>query len=261
MGRTLRIYKEFLRTSLSRDLEFRANFMMNVARNIVWVAFSYVVIFVIFSQTKTVAGWNQALTLSLASVSVLVHAIFQSFCSALMEIPQQVRLGTLDFVVTRPIDSQFWVTTRRFGFDRMGNLLVGLAGSIYFAIQGAPHASAFDWVAFAVLIPCSVLLYYCFCMNLMTLAIFWVKVDNLWVLAEMSMDAARYPLDVYPSKLKSFFLFVLPIGLLAYLPVNTLRVGADPLMLGIGVLWTVTLLILTRLFWTYAMRSYSSASS
>lgn len=261
MGRTLRLYKEFLRTSLSRDLEFRANFLMNVVRNIVWVAFSYVVIFVIFSQTKSIAGWNQYLTLSLASVSIFVHAVFQSVCGGMMEIPQHVRLGTLDFVVTKPIDSQFWVTARHVGFDRFGNLLVGFGGAIFFAIKGAPNASTFDWIAFSALVPCSILMYYCFCMNLMTLAIFWVKVDNLWVLAEMSMDAARYPLDVYPSKLKSFFLFVLPIGMLAYLPVNTLRVGANPQMLAIAAVWTAALLVATRLFWTYAMRSYSSASS
>jgi ABC-2 type transport system permease protein len=84
---------------------------------------------------------------------------------------------------------------------------------------------------------------------MMTLGIYFVRVDNLWVLGDTMMTIARNPVDIYGLVAQRFFLYVLPIALLGTVPARQLTRGA-----------TVHDLTLS-LAWAFALRAYSSASS
>ncbi|MFX5374146.1 ABC-2 family transporter protein, partial [Acinetobacter baumannii] len=42
-----------------------------------------------------------------------------------------VRQGTLDFVLFKPVDSQFWLSLRRINLDQLGSLVVAVLLGIY----------------------------------------------------------------------------------------------------------------------------------
>ncbi|MFQ3678717.1 MAG: ABC-2 family transporter protein, partial [Fimbriimonadaceae bacterium] len=120
MQRYLRVYRTFFLSSIARELEFRANFFAKVAQNLVWVGFAILILLVIYANTDSLAGWSRGDAMILMGTTFLLQAVLGAFFMALMEIPEQVRRGTLDYILVRPLDSQYWVSMRKFHFEQIG---------------------------------------------------------------------------------------------------------------------------------------------
>ena len=261
MRRYWRIYKTFFVSSFARELEFKANFFAKIAQNVVWIVFFLLIILVVYRNTDSVAGWSRGEAFILAATCFVMNALVSAFFMSLQEIPEQVRRGTLDFVITKPVDTQFWVSTRKFNFDQIGTLLAGIAMIVVGTIQAGLHPSLAQWLAYLLLTASSTLLFYAFNMALMTLGIWLVRVDNLWVLGETVMQVARYPLDIYSSGLQRILTFFVPLAFIATVPARQLAKGLDVGMVGIGMAWSLGAFLFARWFWNFALSHYSSASS
>lgn len=261
MRRFFRIYRQFVRSSLQRELEFRANFIAKIFQNTTWIIFFILILLVTFDHTDTVAGWTKYESALLAGTCFLVDAMIRTFAFSLMDLPQHVRMGTLDFVVTKPVDSQIYVSLRRVNFDQIGPILASLLFFIYGASNLTRAVTFVDWLAFAVLAVCSTLIYFSMMSIFMTLSIWFVKVDNLWVLGETTFQVSRYPFDIFPLQLRQFITFGVPLAFIATVPASALRSGADLTMLALGVVYAAVGLLAARLFWRYSVRHYTSASS
>jgi len=256
-----RIYRTFFVSSFARELEFRANFFAKILQSIVWIAFFVLILLVIYGNTDSVAGWSRADSFILAATIFIMTSISAAFFMSLMEIPQQVRQGTLDFVITKPIDTQFWISTRRFNFDQIGNLLAGIALLIFGLAQTHITPSANQWLAYVLLVAASLAIYYSFCLILMTTGVWLVRVDNLWVLTESATQVARFPMDIYELGLRRLLTFVVPLGFIATVPSSQLVRQVQWNMVAMGLTWALVALLASRWFWRFALRHYTSASS
>lgn len=261
MRRYWQVYRTFFVSSLQRELEFRANFIAKIAQNCIWITFFVLILLVVFSRTKSIAGWDRGDAFVLAATCFLMNGLTQAFFFSVQEIPQHVRMGTLDFIIAKPIDTQFWASVRRFNFDQIGTLFAG-AAMVLIGVSSAPHwPGPMQWLAYLVLVFASTTIYYSFTFMLMTTGIWLVRVDNLWVLGESIMQIARYPVDIYGAAVRRFFLYVLPLAFIATIPSAQLVRGFDLGMLGLGVAWALAFFVLARWFWRFALRHYTSASS
>ena len=261
MGRYWRVYRTFFVTSFTRELEFRVNFFAKVAQNFVWVFFFVMILLVIYRNTQLVAGWTRADAFVLASTCFVMNAIIGALFMSLQEIPQQVRQGTLDFVITKPIDTQFWISSRKFNFDQIGSLTAGLIGIAYGIHAGEHHPNATQWFSYVILVGASLAIFYSFYLFLMTLGIWLVRVDNLWVLGESVMQISRYPMDIYSVGIQRFFTLVVPLAFVATIPARQIVRSFDPQMLAMGLAWGALALLVSRWFWNFALKRYNSASS
>lgn len=261
MRRYFRVYRAFFTSSLARELEFRANFLAKVGESVVWMGFFVMIVLVIYQNTDSVAGWSRGDAFILAATCFLFDALHAAFFMSLLELPEQVRKGTLDFVIVRPVDSQFWVSMRRFNFSQIGTLLAGIA-MVWAGIATGGHTpSAVQWIAYLFLLGCALGLFYAFNLMLMTLGIWLVRVDNLWVLSESALQVARFPLDIYSFTLRRVLTYAVPLAFLATIPARQIVKGFDPQMVALGAVWSVSALVAARLFWRFALTKYQSASS
>lgn len=261
MRRYWQIYRTFVSSSFARELEFRANFFAKIFQNAIWIFFFLLILLVVYRNTDSVAGWSRADSFVLAASIFIMTSVGTMIFMSIMEIPQHVRQGTLDFIVTKPIDSQFWISTRKFNFDKIGTLLAGIAMLVIGMVTAKANPGISDWAAYIALLATSLVIYYSVSLMLMTTGIWLVRVDNLWVLTETMTDVARFPVDIYGMGIKSLLTFVLPMAFIATIPASQLVRGADWSMVGLGAVWAVVFFALSRWFWRFAMRHYTSASS
>ena len=259
MTRYFGIWGALVRAALQAETQFRANFVAKLLRNAGWLVFVLAATLVIFGNAGTVGGWDRGESLVLVATLFLVSAINNMFFHSTSEIPQHVRTGTLDFFLSKPVDSQFWVSVRRFNVGELGSLLAALILLAYGLRGHSP--SALDWAGFAAGIACGVALFYSMNLALMTLGIWLVRVDNLWILSETVSSVARYPLDMYGSAVRRLLVTWVPLGLLAFSPASILLRGWDGQAVLVSLAWALAALVGVRLFWRRATRSYSSASS
>lgn len=261
MGRFWRVYRAQLVSSIIRDLEFRANFGAKVLQALGWVAFYVIIIEVIYRNVPEVAGWNRAMGLVLGGTVLLNAGVCGVLFPSLLDVPDQVRRGTLDFVLTRPIDTQFSVSLRKMEISRLGNFLSGLV-MLGFGISHLSRVpTPLDWAAYGVCLLGGIFFYYSVSFFLATLAIYFVRTDNIWVISEIMIESARYPADVFPKIFRLIAVYAVPLALISTVPARMLVFGADPGLVAVAVIWGLGSLMATRLFWNRSMDKYSSASS
>jgi ABC-2 type transport system permease protein len=256
-----RIYKTFFVSSFARELEFRANFFAKVLQNFVWVSFFVLALLVIYRNTNSVAGWGRGQAFILAATCFLMTAMHSAFFFSLYEIPEAIRKGTLDFVLTKPIDSQFWISTRKFNFDRIGSLTAGVGMAAVGVYTAHVTPSIEQWLAYVICLFAALAIYYGINLMMMTLAVWFVRVDNLWVLSETAIEIARYPIDIFPVPMRRFFTFAVPMAFLATIPASQVAFKLNWPLVGLACLWAAGLFAISRTFWRFATRNYASASS
>lgn len=261
MARYWRIYRTFFVSSLARELEFRANFIAKIFQNVVWIGFFVLALLVMYRNTNQIAGWDRGDALILGATVFMMNALSSAFFFSVNDIPEQVRQGSLDFVVTKPVDSQFWVSARRFNFDQIGPLTAGVVMITVGIMQAHIAPSPVQWLFYFVSLLTSLAIFYSLNLAMMTTGIWLVRVDNLFVLTESLTQVARYPLDIYPLGLQRLFTYAIPLGLIATVPARQLVREANAGMVVVSLVWAAAALLFARWFWGYAMRHYSSASS
>ena len=262
LKRYLRLYRVFARNTLVGELEFRANFWAKIVTNIAWLSMSFVFLEVIYRNTNAIAGWSKGQAFLLLGTYQLSRALMDVFFTPnLTKIPEMVRLGTLDFVLTKPIPSQFFVSSRFLSLDELGSLL-GAAVLLWYGAHLDHFTPTFGQsVAWLFLALCGVMVFYAIQLILMTLAFWLVRIDNLSALTDTVVFTARYPLSIFGPKLAAFFTYVLPLSFIAYFPVLMFKEGVRVQWLVTGVVVTTVFFVAASAFWRYATRAYSSASS
>jgi ABC-2 type transport system permease protein len=261
LSRYWRIYSVFFKSSIQKELEFRANFIAKVAMSCTWVLMTLVLISVIFSRTETIAGWNREQVFVLTSTVFFMEAIVRGFFMSLMDIPSMARLGTLDFVLTKPIDSQFWVSVRRFNLEQVGMIIVGAILLMVNISHTSAHVNLAGVLGYLILILCALVIFYSFAVSLMTLGIFFMRIDNMWVLCDMTLEIARYPIDIFAIGVRQALIYIIPLGFLSTIPTKQLLNGFDPGLVALGIVWAIVFFLASRAFWKFAARKYASASS
>src|SRR5262249_58531992 len=134
-GRYVRLFSAFARFGLATEMAFRANFLIKLVVEALWLGILLVFYEVIFSRTSTVATWDRNSYLFFVGCHYALSGIIETFflenCTG---FPELIRTGDLDFILLRPIDEQFLVTTRWVDWSTAPNVLLG-AGVMGFALR------------------------------------------------------------------------------------------------------------------------------
>jgi len=243
-------------------MEFRINFVGKLVQNLIWMVFFFLMILVIYSNVTSVAGWTRGDAYVLTATSFLLLAVVNLlFTFNLLEIPQKVRQGTLDFDLVKPLDTQFLVSVRKFNFDEVGTLFAGIAMAMLGVSLSGHQPKVIEIIAYIFLLLCAMAIFYSFDLTLMTLAVWLVRVENLWALSDQIIGLTRVPIDVYAPTWKRLLTFYIPLAFLASIPAKALIGKVDMALLMWGFFWAFGSLIASRFFFLFAMRRYHSASS
>lgn len=254
------VLNRFLSTALAAELEYRINFIVATLTSLGNLAGSLFGLALFYQTGYSFEGWTWEEALVVLGVFTLLQGFSTTFLAPnLNQIVKQVQQGTLDFVLLKPISSQFWLSTRTvspWGIPDLifGFVLIGYAGNRL----GIP-ASAYALSSVPLLF--GFLSLYSLWFMLGATSIWFVKIYNVTEVLRGLVEAGRYPMAAYPIAYRFFFTFVIPVAFLTTVPAETLLRRVEPSwILGSGLL-AIFLLFVSRAFWRFALRFYTSASS
>jgi len=257
-----RLFREFFRACLVEEFEYRANFAANLLTTLFGLAMALLTVQVYFYRTQQIGGWSYYEVLVLLGVFNAIHGFIEFFLQPNMSrLVGHIRKGTLDFVLTKPVDSQFYISFRHLVFWRLADVALGL-GLVGFALWKLDAwPSAQMGLMFAVVFAASLVVVYSFWMGMMIFSFWAVKVDNLSYLFGSFFETARFPVSVYKGLLRLALTYVFPIAFITTFPAAAVvgRLGPSQAVLSIGI--ALVSFALARLLWKFALRSYTSASS
>jgi ABC-2 type transport system permease protein len=258
----VRLLRLFVTTELQFALEYRVNFALEILQMLVVAGTSVAAVLILFSYTKVMNGWTLGQMIVLLGVYYMVQGaeelVMQPSFQRFME---HVREGTLDFVLLKPVSSQFMVSFRH--FETVQSLLVVL-GLVITVVGVAGLASAITLasaVAFALTLACGFVLIYALLLVLSTLAFWFVRVDNLLAIFWAFIDAGRFPVDIYPGWLRITMSTIIPVGIAVTVPAKAIAGLVDPASVVSIVAAAVIAFTVSRLFWRRGLRAYTGASA
>src|SRR5262245_42303268 len=117
----------FYRNALMNELEYRANFWALLLVQCFWLAWSITTVRIPFAYAQRIAGWTYPeLLVVLGMFYVMKGYLGIWLMPNLSQMSQYVRMGTLDYILTKPIDSQFMVSLRNLGLEGWSTPLLGI---------------------------------------------------------------------------------------------------------------------------------------
>ena len=262
MRRYLRTMRMFWSASIAAEMEYRANFVMAVFASLMTLGGTVLTLSVLYQHDYQMGQW----TWPQALIVVAVYTILDGFQTSLLapnrtRITELVREGTLDFVLLKPIDTQFWLSVRMLSLWGLPNVGLGIAMLIYAGRKVSPPLTLLDYLAGLVPLALGIVVLYSIGYILSTLTIWFVKLFNITMAMQALLESGRYPICAYPVAYRVFFTFVLPVAFMTTVPAQTMvGKGGMEWVLGSAVTAAV-LFLLSRWFWRFALRYYTSASS
>jgi ABC-2 type transport system permease protein len=260
MTRYLRLLGIQLRASALLAMQYRLDFVLDGLMSLFWTGSALVPLLVLYADRPSVAGWTWPEALLVVAWFTLLKGVLDGVVQpALANVVEHIRKGTLDFLLLKPVDAQFMVSTSRFELYRASDMLGGLVllGWALHRLHRWPSVSAVGMSA--LLLFGGVTILYSIWILVVSLAFFVVKVDNLTYLFSSIYDAARWPSSIFRGVLAFVFTFVIPLALMTTYPALALL---DRLSLSraLGAAASAAaFFLLARRVWLFAVGHYTSA--
>ncbi|MFL0795355.1 MAG: ABC transporter permease [Prochlorococcus sp.] len=262
MGRYLLSLKRFWATALAGQLEYQANMLIDLLAMVGSLAGSIFVLSLFFGQGRELGGWSWEAALVVQGIYTFLDGVSSTWLRPnLSAIVTHVREGTLDFVLLKPIDSQFWVSLRIMAPAGLPEIGLGLVLIVWAASRaGASLSLGTSLVAVLMLFVGGVILYALWFVIAAT-SIWFVKTWNATEVLRAVLASGRFPVSAYPPTLRLVFTLVLPVAFLTTVPAEVILGRAAMPMLVLGLFLAVLFFLGSRAFWLFALRFYTSASS
>jgi ABC-2 type transport system permease protein len=262
MARYARLLGVQLRASLLIAMQYRWDFLVDGVIESFWALTALIPLVVVYGARPTIAGWTFGEALVVAAWFILLGGILEGAINpSLTSVVEHIRKGTLDFVLIKPADAQFLVSTARIYPWRAVNVLTALVLMVvaFHRIGRAPSLLAVGH-AVLLLVVATTLLYALWIMTV-SLAFYVVKIDNLTFLFSSVFDAARWPIGVFRGAVRFVFTFVIPLAVMTTFPAQALLGTLSLWTTALSVLGAVVFATVARVVWVRAIARYTSASS
>jgi ABC-2 type transport system permease protein len=262
-GRYLGIYGALWRNSVTREMNFKTNFLLWIFVEILWFGLQLSFIGVLYLHTDNIGSWTKWQVVFLIGASHFIQQIFQAFflinCANLSEL---VRTGKLDFLVLLPANTRFIVSLRQVDLGAFVNAASAVAVMAYAARQLHLAPSIGQVLGFLILCGAGIVVHYSLMFLLATISFWTVRAQGIvWGYYNL-FQIARMPDEAFRGVFKVVFTFAVPMLLVSNVPVRLLVNKLSdpwPMLLLMGM--SVVCFVVSEWGWRRSLGRYTSASS
>ena len=259
---TLKLLSAFFKVNVQMSLAYRADTVVNILLNLMWLGWELLSLNIIFSNTETLGGWGLGELVALLGVFRLVNTMMIALIWPNTEkFNQSIRDGSMDYTILQPVNSMFLVTFSRITVWRFWDLILAAVLIVVGVNMSAETTTAPQILTFILLSLSGMIVIYSLWIVLIALTFWFVKFDNNVTILQALMDSGRYPATVYPAWLRIIVTFIIPIAVATTIPLQALRgeltMGQTFVFLAVSFL---SFLIASRV-WKSGLKQYSGASS
>lgn len=262
------LYAVLVGSRVRSQMQYRVSFLLELLGFTLITGLEFAVIAILVGRFGSVAGWSlpeTALLYGLTSLGFsLSEMVGRGFDAPFERMIQQ---GAFDGVLSRPLSPFFQVLTSDFQLRRLGRTAQA-ALVLAYAFRELPIVWTGDRL---LLIPLTVVSGATIYLGLMVIGAtltFWTvktpEVINVFTFGGEQM--ASYPLSIYHDWLRTFFLFIVPVGFSNYPAALYLLGRSDPAGLPAWLAWlaplvAATFFALALRFWHFGVGKYTSTGS
>lgn len=261
MKKYIRIYVFLMRLNLSAVLAYRASFTNNLIGTLGWSIVSIASMYLLTYRAPHVFSWTRAELLAATGTYSIVIGIFGTlFSKNFNRFSRIIHLGELDGILLKPLDSQFSISLWIFNYASLFRIMVGTIFTTYILSTIHAHITLLSFLTYFVFVVSGVLLLYTVWFLTVTITIWLTNLSNIVDFLYNINNLGRYPSETLRQTNNFFIMLFIPLTFVATLPIKAIlqkAMIADELLMFFCV---SVLFFLSRKFWKFALRSYTSAS-
>jgi ABC-2 type transport system permease protein len=250
-------------------MQYRTSFLLEIGGTALITILEYASLALVFNRFGTLKGWSLgqvALLYGLAELSFgIMDLVFSGFDPGFFGL--QVRRGSFDQLLLRPINITLQVLSAEFALRRLGKIIVGIA-----IIISALKLTEISWNPVKILLIISIIvsqiLFFGGLFIIGSTVTFWtvesIEVINIFTYGGSYMIS--HPMHIFPKTLRQFFTYVIPAIFLSYFPALYIFDMPDPFnmpswspflapIIGIG------MFLIAHRFWLYGIKQYQSTGT
>lgn len=262
MIKYLKIYKEFFKNDLIRSLYFKESFILSLCEGMSMFFINIVFYSSIYNQTNNIADWSKYETMMLIGTYQLIIGLFYGlFINNLPGFASYVRKGDLDFMLIKPVSCQFYISTRYVSIGHIISSLSAIPLLIISINKLNILINLFQCISYLILICLSIITLYSILLIFMSLSIWLIKINGIYILMMDLLSYASYPSTIFKGIIRVLFLTIIPIIVICNVPVDILFNGFSFYNFIYCILIATFFFFLSKKFFKYSLNFYSSASS
>lgn len=260
MRRYARLLWLQLRTSLQTGMQYRWDFVVDGLMGLFFALLSLFPLWVFRRNVGALPGWSFPEMVVVVGWFTLLKGIIDGAVNpSLLVVVEHIRRGTLDFVLLKPADAQFLVSSAKFEPWKVLDVLAGVGMCAWgFAALGRWPAPL-DLAAALLLLGSACLVLYSTWILVVSAAFWVVRLDNLAYLFLSIFDFARWPVTVFRGAVRFVFTFVIPLALMTTYPALALLGRLEPARALLALVGALGVAAVARLVWLRSLRHYTSA--
>ena len=263
--RYLEIYLGFFKASLVADLEFRLNFVLLIFAEFVWYATQLILYEVIYRHTQVMAGWSIANMRVFMFLALFVDSIYMILWdSNFTKFHDEVRKGSLDLLLTKPINSMFMLSSQKMSISHIPCFFI-TGGGLLWALAQLPDFSWWKLFGLLIMVPSGLSVIFCGRFALNATALLFTRADFLQYVWYSLFRLGLRPDGIYAHLANGFLryalIFILPFAMIASIPARFLMEPLSPYLFIWALVMPFIFITLLNKYWKYCLRNYTSASS
>ena len=217
--REVKLYFRLAGAHVRSAMQHRGSFIMSVVRNGISSFGDLARLLLLGFAFGAMGGWSEAEIAVLYGIVTLSFALASALGAGLFSFSGMVRMGDVDRLMMRPHSVLFQVVASKLDFTRFGRLTMGVVGLVYgIVLQPQPfHAAQYGMIALCIV---SGVMLFMGVLLLQGATSFWTVegMEAFNALTYGGIAMASYPLEIYKNWLRDFFMYIIPLGFLNYLP-------------------------------------------
>jgi len=224
--RHLRLWSSCVMQAVRRDLQFRSQVALSAVSSLVELGLGVIPVLILTGEGGASSGWTGPLAVAVVGLFGVGSGVIDCFVAPnLRRIDAYVRRGELDLILMRPVSAPLYAALRWVDPAELGRVLVGFG--LFFA---GLHAGRVDVTVGALAVALlwsgiGVAGFSLLWANLAYLA-FWVEsAEPMSDVALQVRALGMYPRVYFPRPVQAVATSVVPVGLVAAVPVEVL-IGA-----------------------------------
>ncbi|MBB03328.1 MAG: hypothetical protein CMJ47_11820 [Planctomyces sp.] len=265
----MQVWLRCVKNSLLREMSFRGNFLITLLTRGFWFAAQIVLFEIIYQNVSTIADWSRAEYFGFMATGMLINSIVESvFMPNCANFSELIRTGNLDFLLLKPIDTQFMVSIERMNLAMINQFIFALILLGYSISQIDRPIEPVNVLLYVILVLFGVAFFYCLMIVMASTSVWFGRNQGLYDFWFYVTVFARYPQQIYTGTplaemVRISFSYVMPILLVVTVPARTLL--SMSLTPGWILIWaplsTVALFFISRRTFYWSISRYRSASS
>jgi len=255
----LRILRAITKFSIKDDLTYRLDFISKIVQELAWIL-AYIVFFeVIFAYVDSLGDWGKFEVILLYGTYRVSQQIVYILTASLYNFNKLIESGEFDFILTKPIDAQFYSSVRKIRVVSIISLVANMIIVVYAATRIGIQSTPYTLIVYIMMVMSSGVILYSFYLAAATLNFWFTRVNNLPYLLHGIEAIGRLPVDAFSRNVRLFFTFFIPLIFLATVPARVLLGKSTGFLVPLSFIVSIIVTLLGRRFWNHAIKNYTSA--